>query len=156
MKFADVYELYVDRVFRYAYRRLPDQATAEDVTSEVFLRALQAIDRYEDRGQLTAWLLRIAYNAITDFYRQRPTENIDDLELPDDGSLEERVMRRVEVRRIGALIDQLPPRQREAMVLYFGQDLAQEDVAAAMGVSRGAVQLLVHRGVTNLRREIAA
>ncbi len=150
--FGEVYETYVDRVYRFVYRKTRDRATAEDITSDVFLKALQAIDRYEDRGQpISAWLYSIARHAIIDHYRQRTAENIDDLELSDGFYFEERVARRVEVRRIGALIGELPPLQREALVLYFQSDLSQAEIATAMSKTRGAVQLLVHRGVTRLR-----
>jgi RNA polymerase sigma-70 factor, ECF subfamily len=120
----------------------------------VFLKALQAIDRYQDRGQMIAWLLQISRTTIIDHYRAasiRTADNIDDLDLGDGGGFEERVTRRIEACRIGALIGELPERQREALTLYFGEDMAQEDIAAAMGTTPGAVRILVHRGVTHLR-----
>jgi RNA polymerase sigma-70 factor (ECF subfamily) len=150
VSFEEVYQLHVDRVYRFVYRRVRDQATAEDITSDVFLRALQALGRYQDRGQMLAWLLQIARRAVIDHYRARPTESIDALDL-GAGGFEERVLRRVEVRRIGALIDRLPALQREAMVLYFRDDMSHRAIATAMGRSEGAVRILVHRGVTAIR-----
>jgi RNA polymerase sigma-70 factor, ECF subfamily len=150
VSFAEVYELHVDRVYRFVYRKVRDRAIAEDITSDVFLRALQAIGRYQDRGQMLAWLLQIARRAVIDHYRARPTENIDALDL-GAGGFEERVLRRVEVRRIGELIDRLPALQREAMVLYFRDDMSHRAIATAMRRSEGAVRILVHRGVTAIR-----
>lgn len=70
--FGRLYDLYADRVFHHVYYRLANRADAEDVTAQVFFKALRAIDRYRsDRAPLFAWLLAIAQNAVIDHLRQR-------------------------------------------------------------------------------------
>lgn len=157
--FGELYELHFQRMYRFVYSRVQDRAVAEDVTSEVFMKALRSIGRYQDTGRpFTAWLYQIAVNAVADRYRaQRPTDDIDEqYHLSDGSSLEETAARRDEVGRIWALIEELPAQQRTALILKFQEDMKIEDIAVAMGKTPGAVKLLVHRGVTRLRQQAAA
>ena len=154
--FGDLYELHFQRMYRFVYSRVQDRAVAEDVTSEVFMKALRSIGRYQDTGRpFSAWLYQIAVNAVADRYRsQRPVEDIDEqYQLSDGSSLEDTATHRDELRRIWRLIEELPDQQRTALVLKFQEDMKIEDIAVAMGKSPGAVKLLVHRGVTRLRQQ---
>lgn len=155
--FAELYERHVLQIYRFVFARVRDHTVAEDVTSDVFIKALGSIGRYRDRGwPFSAWLYEIATNTVIDRYRTlHPVEDIDGLfGLSDGSSVEEDADRREEVRRIGTLIRDLPAQQQTAIVLRFQEDLPIEDIAAVMGKSRGAVKLLIHRAVTNIRREL--
>lgn len=155
--FAELYERHVLQIYRFVFARVRDHTVAEDVTSDVFIKALGSIGRYRDRGwPFSAWLYEIATNTVIDRYRTlHPVEDIDGLfGLSDGSSVEEDADRREEVRRIGTLIRDLPAQQQTAIVLRFQDDLPIEGIAAVMGKSRGAVKLLIHRAVTNIRREL--
>ena len=154
--FGALYDRHFQQIYRFVYSRVGEQAAAEDVTSEVFVKALRGIGRYQDTGRpFQAWLYQIAVNAIADKYRAaRPAEDIDEQRgLAAEGDLEELAARRDEMRRIWALVERLPAPQRTAMVLKFQEDLKIEDIAVAMGKSPGAVKLLIHRAVTRLREQ---
>ena len=157
--FAELYERHFLQIYRFVFSRVGDQAAAEDVTSDVFIKALGSIARYRDRGwPFSAWLYEIAANTIIDRYRTlRPAEDIDGLfGLSDGSSVEDVAGRRDDVRRVGSLVRELPAPQQTAIVLKFQEDLPIEDIAAVMGKSRGAVKLLIHRAVTSIRRELHA
>lgn len=152
--FGELYDRHFLQIYRFVHSRMRDQATAEDVTSEVFVKALRGIGRYQDTGRpFSAWLYQIAVNAVHDRYRaRRPVEDLDaHPSLASAGVLEEEAARRDQMRRIWAEVESLPPAQRTAMVLKFQEDLRIEDIAAVMGRTPGAVKLLIHRGVTRLR-----
>ncbi len=153
--FGELYERYLQQIYRFVYSRMRDQTAAEDVTSEVFMKALRSIDRYQDTGKpFSAWLYQIAVNSVADRYRAtRVVEDIDDQrDLANVGpALEEIAAQRDELRQIWAVIETLPSPQRTAMVLKFQEDLKIEDIAVAMGKTPGAVKLLIHRGVTKVR-----
>lgn len=123
------------------------------------MKALRGIGRYQDMGRpFVTWLYQIASNAITDSFRAaRPAEDIaDQPELAAGGpSVEDAAQRNDEMRAIWSLVETLPPQQREALVLKFQEDLKIEDIARIMGKTQGAVKLLIHRGVTRLRSELA-
>jgi RNA polymerase sigma-70 factor (ECF subfamily) len=154
--FGELYELHFQKIYRFVYSRVRDQATAEDVTSEVFMKALRGIGRYQDTGRpFSAWLYQIAVNAVADRFRSaRPTEDIEEqYDLSDGSSLEDVAAHRDEVRRIWSLVEALPRQQRTAMVLKFQEDMKIEDIAVVMDKSAGAVKLLIHRGVTRIRQQ---
>jgi RNA polymerase sigma-70 factor, ECF subfamily len=156
-QFGALYDRHFQQIYRFVYSRVREQTAAEDVTSEVFMKALKAIPRYQDTGRpFAAWLYQIAVNAIADRYRTlRPSQTLDDFhDLAVAGpALEDLAAHRDEVRRIWALVEGLPAQQRTALVLKFQEDMKIEDIAVAMGKTPGAVKLLIHRGVSRLRDE---
>ena len=152
--FGELYDRHFQQIYRFVYSRIGEQSAAEDVTSEVFIKALRGIGRYQDTGRpFQAWLYQIAVNAIADRYRAaKPVEDIAEQRgLAVEGDLEALAAHRDEMRRIWALVERLPGPQRTAIVLKFQEDLKIEDIAVAMGKSPGAVKLLIHRAVTRLR-----
>lgn len=156
--FAALYESHFVRIYRFVYSRVREQATAEDVTSEVFVKALRGLAGYRDTGRpFSAWLYEIASNQVTDRFRAtRPIEDIESQYALSDGySLEDTAGRRDQLRWIGSLIHSLPQQQRVAVVLKFQEDMRVEDIAAVMGKSPVAVRLLLQRAVSTIRRRIA-
>jgi len=156
--FGELYDRYFLQIYRFVYSRMRDQSAAEDVTSEVFMKALKSIGRYQDTGRpFSAWLYQIAVNAVADRYRAaRPVEDLDEQRALAEGgpSLEQVAAQRDDLRRIWAVVETLPRPQRTAMILKFQEDLKIDDIAAAMGKSPGAVKLLIHRGVTRVRAAV--
>jgi RNA polymerase sigma-70 factor (ECF subfamily) len=157
--FGELYDRHFQQIYRFVYSRTRDQSAAEDVTSEVFMKALRSLPRYQDTGRpFTAWLYQIAVNAIADRYRSaKVTHDLDEMrDISSPGpSLEDLAARRDEMRQIWTVVEALPGPQRTAMVLKFQEDMKIEDIAMAMSKSPGAVKLLIHRGVSRVRREMA-
>lgn len=152
-----LYRDHAPRVWRYARARLPSDADAEDVTSEVFTRAMGSIDRFDaDRGTEAAWIVGIARHTVADFWRRRRPE--DPTGSPpepapsnwDDRSADEAI-RHDDARSVLAHLDRLSEREREAVALRFGAELQSPEIGAAMGISPTAARMLVHRGVSKLR-----
>ncbi|MGH7777468.1 MAG: RNA polymerase sigma factor [Candidatus Dormibacterales bacterium] len=155
MAFGELYDRHLQQIYRFVFSRTRDQTASEDITSDVFMKALRALPRYQDTGRpFSAWLYQIAVNAIADKYRSaRPTQDLEDVrELAAAGpGVDEITAQRDEVRRIWSIVETLPVPQRTAMVLKFQEDMKIEDIAVVMGKSQGAVKLLIHRGVTRVR-----
>ncbi|HSO94020.1 MAG TPA: sigma-70 family RNA polymerase sigma factor [Candidatus Dormibacteraeota bacterium] len=156
--FGVLYDRYFPQIYRFAYSRVRDQSLAEDVTSEVFFKALKNINRYTYSGHpFSSWLYQITLNAVADHYRgQRGEVELEegaDVVSQEPPVLDE-VVRRDRSRRVWSAIDQLPRQQRAAMVLKFGEDRKIDEIAVILGKSSGAVKLLLHRGVERLRREL--
>ena len=156
--FGELYDHYFGQIYRFVYSRLRDQDAAEDVTSEVFFKALRAIHRYRPSGHpFSAWLYQISVNAIADHYRaKRPESDLDAaVAVATPGApLDERVAQRDEAARVWAAIDSLPPQQRTAMTLKLGEDLKLAQIGTIMGKSEGAVKLLIHRGMLGVRQRL--
>jgi RNA polymerase sigma-70 factor (ECF subfamily) len=156
--FGELYDRHFLQIYRFVYSRVREQTAAEDVTSEVFVKALRSIARYQDTGRpFSAWLYQIAVNAVADRYRAaRSHEDIEeqrDLAASGPG-LEDLAAQRDELRRIWSAVETLPRQQRMAMVLKFQEDMKIEDIAGVMGKTPGAVKLLIHRGVTKVRETV--
>jgi RNA polymerase sigma-70 factor (ECF subfamily) len=158
--FAELYDRYVDRIYRYAYRRLGKHADAEDVTARTFHKAFEGLDHYEWRGApFGAWLFRIAHNLLVDQYRAPAAAvSIDDLsaagrEPGDPHTLipEDAVLAREEVDGAWAAVARLPVLQRRAVTLRFGQDLSHAEVGVIIGRSEAATKQLVYRAMKTLR-----
>lgn len=156
--FGELYDRYFLQIYKFVYSRVRDQAIAEDVTSDVFMKALRSIGRYQDTGRpISAWFYQIAVNAVADRFRSaRQLEDIDEQrDLAAAGpALEQVAAQRDELRRIWSVVEALPKQQRVAMVLKFQEDMKIEDIAQVMGKSTGAVKLLIHRGVMRVRQSV--
>jgi RNA polymerase sigma-70 factor (ECF subfamily) len=146
-RFLDLYERYFHRVYAYVVRRTGNRIDAEDVTSEVFERALANINAFEWRGSpFGAWLFRIAANELADRWK-RSSRNADQgpvvTSLGDD-DLERRVL-------LYQLVERLPDAQRRVIELRFGDDKSLIEIATALGKSEGAVKQLQRRALETLR-----
>jgi RNA polymerase sigma-70 factor (ECF subfamily) len=157
-RFAELYEINFERVYAFVTRRVGDRDAAEDLTSEVFHKALANLRRFEWRGvPFAAWLLRIAGNAIADRAQRAGKElAVDDPpELSEEASalvdLEE-----VEYRaRLFRLVDELPADQRRVIAMRFAEEKSIREIAEALGRTEGAVKQLQFRGLQSLRAQIS-
>ena len=149
-RFVELYDRYFHRVWAYVIRRTGNHADAEDVTSEVFRKALQHMRLYEWRGTpFVAWLLRIAANALATRWERaareagEPSEYFAEI-AEADGELERRAM-------LFELVARLPMVQRMVIELRFVEGLSLAEVAARLGKSEGAVKQLQRRAIEQLK-----
>ena len=151
-RFVDLYERYFHRVYAYAIRRTASRAEAEDITSEVFERALVNLPKFEWRGvPFAAWLFRIASNAISDHYRREAKQKeLPPAEPPQEDAIED-ADRRAQVFRNVAV---LPADQRRVIQLRFAEEKSIREVAEALGRSEGAVKQLQFRALQTLRERM--
>lgn len=154
-RFADLYENNFERVYAYIVRRVRDRDQAEDLTSEVFQKALANIARFKWRGvPFAAWVLRIAANMIADRGKRAAKEfelsDDDSTEAPSPVSLEE-----VEHHaRLFRLVNQLPADQRRVIVMRFAEERSIREIALELGRTEGAIKQLQFRGLQNLRAQL--
>ena len=157
-EFGPLYELYVDRIYRFAYRRVGTHHEAEDITAQTFQQALQALPSYEWRGlPFGAWLFRIAGNIINRRGRTSGREvAVEDVtvfsgyeEVDDDPA--DQVWRAEEASELAEKIRRLPPDQQRVLVLKFSQGMKNREIGDLMGRSEGAIKQLVHRALVSLR-----
>lgn len=146
-RFVELYDLHFHRVYLYVLKRAGNRADAEDVTADVFHRALQNLGQFEWRGTpFVAWLFRIAAHALADHWRREGRQISSPAgALPaTDPEFERTVM-------LFQLVDRLPPEQRRVIELRFGEGKSIQETAAAVGKSDGAVKQLQHRALEHLR-----
>lgn len=158
--FGAIYERHAAAIFRYLYVHLSSRSDADDLTSEVFLRAWQSLPRYHQRGiPFRAFLFRIAHNALVDHYRhgqhahylvqEEESADLEDLHSPDEALSGK--MNRLELSR---LLAGLRDDYRTVLVLRFISQLSPLETAAAMQRTPGAVRILQHRALQALRQKL--
>ena len=151
-----LYDEYYDRIARYAFVRLGDRAEAEDLAGDVFLKALESLGSYKERGiPMQAWLFRIAHNLVVDHFRKaakRKTMPIDDLQVASDVDPQEVAELNIEVARVARALDQLTPAQRQVIELRFIGELSSEEAGQVMKKNAGAVREQQSAAVRTLRR----
>src|SRR5258708_3003604 len=151
-RFADLYEIFFDRIYAYIARRVNDRAEAEDLTSEVFHNALANLRRFEWRGApFAAWLYRIAANAIADrserLARERKIEPPVEFEEADQEEAQD-------LAKLFSLVRELPDDQRKGVEMRFAGEESIREIAGELGRTEGAVKQLQFRGLENLRTRI--
>ena len=160
--FADLYRLYVDRVFSFIHRRCGSKELAEDLTAVTFERALAGINGFKwRRGGIAPWLFRIASNQLTDHYRrtarrggdrgQRAIDRLHDRVAVDEI---DHLDAEYDAARLRVALDNLNPRYQRALSVRYLAELNQAEAAAAMGLAKPAFAVLLHRATVALQREL--
>lgn len=158
--FGEIYERYAQAVFRFFSSRLDNTLDAEDLTEEVFLRVWRSLPKYNEKGiPFTAFLFRIANNALIDHYRwvNNPSREgylegervLDTHNNPEDVTAEN--IERAELRKV---LDQLRDDYRDVLILRFLSELTPLETAKVMDRSVGAIRILQHRALTVVRNLI--
>ena len=152
-RFAELYELHFERVYAYISRRVRDRDSAEELTSEVFHKALAGLRGYECRGApFAAWLLRIAANAMFDHGKRAAREVSPDAGCepgvePDMEAVEHRA-------KLFRLVSELPGSQRRVIRERFVEEKSIREIAQGLGRSEGAVKQLQFRALQSLREQM--
>jgi RNA polymerase sigma-70 factor (ECF subfamily) len=160
--FEELYGRYYSRIFAFAYRRLRSRELAEDVTSDVFMKALDALPRFTWQGvSVSAWLYRIANNRITDHFRRKGQSGkgvlaIDDVKtLVDERPLpEDRILAALRRAEVEEAIARLSEQDQLVITLIFYEELSSSEVGSVMGISTNLVYVRLHRALKRMRRAL--
>ena len=154
--FGALYDRYVEAVYRYVYYWVHSDTDAEDLVSDVFMRALRAIPRYEPRQAFLAWLYRIARNAVIDRARRTRIQisfedalahpGVDQIVEPDAG-----LLALADKETVRAAIARLTPLQQEVIVLRFVEGYSTSEIANLVGKREGTVRGIQFRALEMLR-----
>ena len=152
-----LYDLYVDRIYRYLLARTGDPRAAEDLTGELFVRMIEHAGRFRlnlerPAGAFSAWLYRIAANLAADYHRQG-ARFVDEIpeelhgRTPDPSVLAER---REAAAQLSEALEQLTEEQRLVVLGKFAEEMSNRDIADLLGKSEGAVESMQHRALHRL------
>ncbi len=157
--FANLVETYQRPVYNLCYRMLYNASDAEDAAQETFLRAYKSIKRYDENRSFVTWLLAIAAHYCIDQIRKQKMKIVSMEELPSlnmsDGqpNPELSVSRKEEQEQVRALLENLNPTDRAAVVMYYWYDLSYSEVAAALSLTESAVKSRLHRARRNMAQD---
>ncbi len=152
--FDALYTANVDAIYRYLYRRTLVRMTAEDLTSQTFLKALEKIDSFDPaKGSYGGWVMTIAKNVLTDHFRAlKPTTDIDDVwDLRSDDDVAADIEDKDSHRELREALAKLPKDKREIVLLRVWEDLSYAEIAALTGKSEGNCKVIFSRAMKDLR-----
>jgi RNA polymerase sigma-70 factor (ECF subfamily) len=157
--FAQLYESHFDKIFRYVVLKIRNQAEAEDMAQQVFIKAYESIGSYQSQGvPFTAWLFRIAHNQMVDYVRKqskKQTVPLDEsLQIKDDSDVEHEVEVKIEMEKVVLATAKLTKAQREVISLRFAGGLSITEAAKTMRKSEGAIKALQHSAILALRKTL--
>jgi RNA polymerase sigma-70 factor (ECF subfamily) len=154
-----IYLTYQDQIYRYIYFRVGSAEVAQDLMQEVFLRMLESLSRYEERGfPISAWLYRIAYARCVDHVRRSRRHEaltLDHMNIAT-GEWEAQMFFWMEQNELRDALSQLTTEQQQVIILRFYQDMTVQETAQALGKTEGSVKALQHRGIKTLERIIGS
>ena len=154
--FGVLYDYYLPKIYRFVYLKVNSHPETEDLVHEVFLDAWQNLHGYRYRGfPFSSWLYQIAKNAVIDFYRTSkkniPIEDVDENILRFDGKNSESLDTELTIEKLKLVIAQLKPDYQDVLIMRFVDDLNHEEIAAALNKSEGAIRLIQHRAIKELK-----
>jgi len=153
--FGRLYDMHVDRVYRHIYYRVGNEADAEDLTQQVFLKAWQAIDRYKKMASpFVAWLMTISHNLVVDFYRTKKDKAYLEAEVLANGSTsspERATEASFEQQCLRRAILQLGGDEQRVVMLRFMEGFEFAEIASLLKKKEGNVRVILHRALVKLR-----
>tara|TARA_Y100000996_G_scaffold407149_1_gene384398 strand:+ start:532 stop:1206 length:675 start_codon:yes stop_codon:yes gene_type:complete len=171
---GSLYDRYVSSLFRFCLSKTGNETEAEDLTEDIFIKAVTSLDKFtwRPKGKKTeerfspfrAWLFRIARNQIISMYRKRDTRSRVDVRFEEDpiwiadkaAGPEEITERKFLLEQASAAIEELPESQRDVVRLRFFGDMTVDEVAKSLGKEPGNVRVLQHKALKNLRSILAS
>jgi len=159
--FGSLYEQYLPRVFQYVNYRVGDVTIAEDLTSDIFNKALTRFATYNSgKATFSTWIFSIARNTIIDYYRRRDREKkIQEKVQPEDisfsKSVEEEASRSEEIRKLYECLARLSPNEQELISLKFSSEMTNREISRITGLSESNVGTIICRAVRKLRDEFS-
>ena len=156
----ELYLLHFDRIYSYLHLSVGNRHDAEDLTTQTFLRMLEAIGRFRWREvPFSAWLFRIAHNLAMDHFRAnrrvQAEETVPELPGSEESSAEDQAFDSMGRAGMLELIERLSPEQRQVLTLKFLYGFSNGEVAAILEKTEGAVKSLQHRALASLQRQLS-
>lgn len=155
--FGLLYDAYLPKIYRYVFFKTRQKETAEDITSDVFMKALSKIETFDsNKASFSVWIYRIARNSVIDYYRaKKETTDIEDAwDLASDEDVQKSVQANLSLKQIEEYIQKLKPEQRDLVILRVWQDLSYKEISEIMGKDEGSLRVSFGRIVGTMKKEI--
>lgn len=156
-QFGQIYDQYIDKIYRFVYLKVNSQETAEDITSKVFLKGWEAFQ--SPKAEIKnpgAFLYQIARNAVVDHYREKGRTKVVSVDagpqIADPGTdAHDKAILNADISVIKTAIQKLKPEQQDVIVWHYLDDMPIADIAQLLGKPAGTVRVMLHRGLKDLR-----
>ncbi|MBI4049733.1 MAG: sigma-70 family RNA polymerase sigma factor [Candidatus Doudnabacteria bacterium] len=153
--FGVIYDQYSGKIYKFIFFRVNHKEVAEDILSDTFVKAWNKISQIQSPQALSSWLYQVAKNNIIDYYRiKKETVSLQEVEsiLEDPQNIVEAANLSLEQTQLLELIRDLPPDQASVIQYKFFEELENAEIAQIMNKTEGAVRVIQHRAVANLKK----
>lgn len=157
--FGKLYDRYLPSIYRFVFIKVGRKQDAEDIAQQVFTSAWQNIDGFEFKGfPFSSWIYRIASNAVIDYYRTYKgdvsVDAISEEHFSEESGNESRVDHAINMNTVRVALTRLEPDQQSVLLMKFVEDLSNKEIADALGKTEGAVRVIQHRALKQLKTHI--
>ena len=155
--FTKLYEEFAQKIYAFIYYRTQDKATAEDLTSQTFSKALEKWESFDlDKGSFKSWIYKIARNTICDYYRERrPHDDIENIfGLTDEKNFIDELKKEEVVERVKKALFVLTPAQREVVLMRIWDDLPYKEISIILGKTEASLKMSFKRALTDLQKQL--
>ena len=156
--FEKVYDEFAPKIFKFCYFRVSSKEEAEDIASQVFIRAWDHLLAGKEVTHVQGFLYRIASNLVIDFYRKTKDKrdvSLDDpmhpVDVPDKAEFVEQLDLRMQVQEVQAKLQELPDAYREVIVMKYINDLTIGEIADVLQTSENNISVRLHRAIEKLK-----
>src|SRR3989344_1951311 len=156
-EFSRLYDAYIDKIYRFVFFKTRHKETAEDLTSDIFIKALSKIQTFNpDKASFSVWLYRIARNTVIDHYRTRKvTLNIEDAwDIVSPDNVADQAHANLSLRQVEQYIQKLKPEQRDLVVLRVWGDLSYKEISEIMNKGENSLKIAFSRIMRTMRKDI--
>lgn len=159
--FESYYDQYKHKIYSYLYYRSGrNKELAEDLTSEVFLKALEKFDSYKPDSSFQSWIYAVAHNHLVDYFRKnKPAQvDIEDVEnlLESGSNAKSTLLKRVAAEQVEQMLMHLTDDERDMLLLRYQQDLPMKDIAEILDKEDTTVRVTIHRALAKLKKRYAS
>lgn len=155
-RFGDLYDAYAEKIYRFVYFKTFHKETAEDLTSDIFIKALERIGQYDaSKGVFSAWLYRVARNTVIDHYRtSHPAESIEDgWDFISSTDVEREAHASLQLEKVSEAMKGLKSEQREILTMRLWDGLSHAEIASILDLSESNVKQIFSRTTRSLKKQ---
>jgi len=160
--FGEVYDEYVTKIYRFVWLKVSSQETAQDLTSEIFLKSWRYLVKDDTQKSkirnLQAFLYKVARNVIIDFYRKRSDpvsiEEIEEDIIDDRLNASEKLYLEDDLKEVKKALDRIKDEYSQVIILYYLEEIPIREIADILDKSEGATRVIIHRALKALRNEL--
>ena len=152
-QFEILYDFYVRKIYKFIYFKTFNKTISEDLTSDVFLKALKNINKFDADMRFAPWLYEIARNTLIDYFRTRKvTENIDNIwDIKGDFDLLSQIDNKINYEKVKGYMSKLSVTQRDIITMRVWADMSHSEIAEALGISEQNSKVIFSRSIAKLR-----
>lgn len=161
-KFSQIYDTHINKIYRFVFLKVNSRETAEDLTSETFLRIWRTLKAEKKVKNLNAFLYKTARNLVIDFYRNRSKDTSVSIESCQEREMidhknnpEEKFFAEQDLNSIKAALSGLNEDYQNVIIWHYLDDLSVQEIAEILNKNNGAVRVILHRGLKELKRNLA-